>query len=86
MDLDDEELKATRMLNGTTINVYELGKETSRKRIEFDYIKKEKIKEKIEELKKEYEISLEENSTKAFVLKCQIRVLEELLEEEDERK
>lgn len=52
MDLDDEELKATRMLNGTTINVYELGKETSRKRIEFDYIKKRKNKRKNRRIKK----------------------------------
>ena len=39
----------------------------------------QKVKDKIEELKKEYEIALEENSTKAFVLKCQINALEELL-------
>lgn len=41
----------------------------------------QKVKDKIEELKKEYEIALEENSTKAFVLKCQINALEELLED-----
>lgn len=45
------------------------------------YIPKQKVKDKIEELKKEYEIALEENSTKAFILKCKIRALEELLEE-----
>ena len=44
-------------------------------------ISKQKIKDKIEELKKEYKIALEENSTKAFILKCKINVLEEILEE-----
>ena len=46
------------------------------------FISKQKVKDKIEELKKEYEIALEENSTKAFILKCKISALEELLEEE----
>lgn len=39
------------------------------------------IKDKIEELKKEYKVALEENSTKSFILKCQIEVVQELLEE-----
>ena len=46
-----------------------------------DTIEKQKVKDKIEELKKEYEIALEENSTKAFILKCKISAFEELLEE-----
>ena len=70
-DLDDEELEATRKLNG-------VAKENN---IEEDYISKQKAKDKIKELKKEYEIALEENSIKAFVLKCKISVLEELLED-----
>ena len=41
----------------------------------------QKVKDKIEELKKEYEIELEENSTKAFILKCKISDLEDLLED-----
>ena len=41
----------------------------------------QKVKDKIEELKKEYEIALEENSTKAFILKCKISALEEFLED-----
>lgn len=45
-------------------------------------IRKTLIKEKIEELKQEYKIALEENSTKAFILKCQINILDELLGEE----
>lgn len=44
-------------------------------------IPKQKVKDKIEELKKEYEIALEENSTKAFILKCKISALEEFLED-----
>ena len=47
-----------------------------------NYISKSKVKEKIEELKQEYKIALEENSIKAFILKCQIQILQELLEEQ----
>jgi len=43
-------------------------------------IPKDKIREKLEELEKEYKEALEENSTKAFILKCQIEILKELLE------
>lgn len=46
-----------------------------------NHISKSKIKEKLEELKEEYKIALEENSTKAFILKCQIEILEKLLED-----
>ncbi len=44
-------------------------------------ILKQKLKDKLEELKKEYIKELENNSTKAFILKCQITILEELREE-----
>lgn len=44
-------------------------------------ILKQKIRDKLEELKKEYIKELEKNSTKAFILKCQISVIEELLKE-----
>lgn len=47
-----------------------------------NYIPAKKIKEKTENLKKEYKIELEKNSIKAFVLKCQIIILEELIKEE----
>ena len=142
-DLDDEELEATRRLNGvarkkdkerTDINVgnikkdikrceqlikpehanwigisnqlaiahvvdrvKELEEENKRLKAKIDvtnwqektayeslkekYITKQKVKDKIEELKKEYEIALEENSTKAFILKCKISALEEFLED-----
>lgn len=36
--------------------------------------------EKLQELEKQYEEALDENSTKAFILKCQIEGLKELLE------
>ncbi len=43
-------------------------------------IPKQLVKDRTEELKKEYEEALKENSTKAFILKCQIEILKELLE------
>ena len=56
--------------------------ETKQKEMCEEYCyKTTKIKDKTEELKKQYEIELEENSTRAFILKCQIKILEELLEE-----
>lgn len=39
------------------------------------------IRKKKEKLEKEYEQALEKNSTKAFILKCQIEILEEILKE-----
>ena len=39
--------------NKTQLEAFELGKESSRKRIEYDYIPKSKVKEKIEELEEE---------------------------------
>lgn len=44
-------------------------------------IPKQKLKDKLEELKKEYIKELENNSTKAFILKCQITILEEIWED-----
>ena len=43
-------------------------------------ISRETIKEKIEEIQNQYKEELEKNSTKAFILKCQIEILKELLE------
>lgn len=43
-------------------------------------ISKEVIKEKKQELEKEYKEYLEENSTKAFILKCQLELINEMLE------
>lgn len=43
------------------------------------------VEEKIEELKAQYKTALEENSTEAFILKCQITILKELIEEREEK-
>ncbi|MCI8654570.1 MAG: hypothetical protein HFJ48_01665, partial [Clostridia bacterium] len=48
----------------------------------YNSISKEVIKEKKQELEKEYKEYLEENSTKAFILKCQLELINEMLEEE----
>ena len=45
----------------------------------------QKIKDKIEGLKAQYKTALEENSTEAFILKCQITILQELIEEREEK-
>ena len=45
----------------------------------------QKVKDKIEELKAQYKTALEENSTEAFILKCQITILQELIEEREEK-
>lgn len=66
-ELEDE----NRVQRHQIMNVYDNG-----------YIPKQKIKDKIEELKKEYKVELEENSTKAFILKCKISALEEVSEED----
>ena len=50
-----------------------------------NFIPVQKIKDKIEELKEEYKTDLEKNSTRAFILKCQITILEDLLEEKEDK-
>lgn len=52
------------------------------KELEEDYMPKAIINLKITELKREYKQALEENSTKAFILKCQIEILEKILKGE----
>lgn len=47
-----------------------------------DFIPIQKVKDKVEKLEAQYKIALEENSTKAFILKCQITILQKLLEKE----
>ena len=39
-----------------------------------------KIEDKYKDMKKQYEEELEKNSIKAFILKCKIQILEEVLE------
>lgn len=51
--------------------------------IEEECILTQEVRDKIKELKAQYEIALDENSTKAFILKCQITILQELLESEE---
>ena len=71
----EEENKKLKTMDG--LNIFELGKESSGQRIEYDYIPKSKIKEKIEELKENgYWNYLEERD-----LETTIDVLQELLEE-----
>ena len=53
--------------------------------IQSKYISIQKVKDKIEELKAQYKTALEENSTEAFILKCQITILQELIEEREEK-
>ena len=50
-----------------------------------DFISKQTVKDKIEELEAQYKIALEENSTKAFILKSQITILQELIEEREKK-
>lgn len=54
--LFDKYIKRNKQLekkNKTQLEAFELGKESSRKRIEYDYIPKSKVKEKIEEIDNE---------------------------------
>lgn len=53
--------------------------DTIRKEVKQEF--EQKVKDKLEELKKEYIKELENNSTKAFILKCQITVVEEIWED-----
>lgn len=45
----------------------------------------QKVKDKIEELEEQYKIALEENTTKAFIIKWQTTILQELIEEREEK-
>lgn len=58
--------------NETKLEIFELGKESSRKRIEYDYIPKTLIKEKIEELKP---INFNNADDRDYI----IRILQDLL-------
>ena len=106
--LDLEDLKSLKNLltrykeleekNKTQLEAFELGKESSRKRIEYDYIPKSKVKEKIEELKEikqeKYErVQVFDDTTNACcyqivkkydyeIAQFAIKTLQELLREE----
>ena len=45
-----------------------------------DSIPKQLLKVKIQKLEETYKVALEKNSTEAFILRCQLEVLQELLE------
>ncbi len=49
----------------------------------YDSLIKE-IEDKKEKLEKEYKDAIDKNSTKAFILKCQITIIQELLDKEKE--
>ena len=53
--------------------------------MKYNFIPKKVIQEKLDKLKKEYKEELEKDSIKAFILKCQIEILQELLEKPNER-
>lgn len=48
---------------------------------ETEFISKDKIRETLEKLETEYKEKLNKNSIKAFILKCKIEAVQELLED-----
>lgn len=66
------------------VNIFELGKKSARDRIEYDYIPKSKVKEKIEELNKLLEEDLQDErkvNSNRFIIICQCKsCLQKLLE------
>lgn len=54
-------------------------------KIKSQVIPVQKVKDNIEKLKAQYKTALEKNSTEAFILKCQITILQELIEEREEK-
>ena len=75
---ENEELKEIN-------NELEAEKNEAIRRYNFESIPVSLVKEKIEELKAQYKTALEENSTEAFILKCQITILKELIKEREEK-
>ena len=69
------------MLIDSGISVYDLDV-VNKKAIRYNYVSKQKVKDKIEELKKEYEDSKDENGESEYYYPdYTIRKLEKLLEE-----
>ena len=69
------------MLIDSGISVYDLDV-VNKKAIRYNYVPKQKVKDKIEELKKEYEDSKDENGESEYYYPdYTIRKLEKLLEE-----
>ena len=76
---ENKELKKSKITYEDVRDMQEKNKNIVDKK----YISKQKVKDKIEKLEAQYKIALEENSTKAFILKCQITILQELQEESE---
>lgn len=74
---ENKELKKSKI----TYEDFRDMQEKNKNIVDKKYISKQKVKNKIEKLEAQYKIALEENSTKAFILKCQITILQELQEE-----
>ena len=76
---ENKELKKSKITYEDFRDIQEKNKNI----VDKNYISKQKVKDKIEKLEAQYKIALEENSTKAFILKCQITILQELQEESE---
>ena len=76
---ENKELKKSKITYEDFRDIQEKNKNI----VDNNYISKQKVKDKIEKLEAQYKIALEENSTKAFILKCQITILQELQEESE---
>lgn len=76
---ENKELKKSKITYEDVRDIQEKNKNI----VDNNYISKQKVKDKIEKLEAQYKIALEENSTKAFILKCQITILQELLKESE---
>ena len=83
---ENEELKEENEYNKILLdmnNNFTIDKKTGN--YKWNVIEIQKVKDKIKELKAQYKTALEENSTEAFILKCQITILNELIEEREEK-
>lgn len=73
------------MLMDSGVSVYNINV-VNKKAIRYNYILKQKVKDKIEELKKDYEDSKDENGkTEYYYPDYTIRKLEELLEDKEDK-
>ena len=75
IDLDLSESENERLIKENEIQRKQLNDAFER-----GFIHKDKIKEILEKLETEYKEELEKNSIKAFILKCKIECIKELLE------
>lgn len=79
----EEAIKELRILSllGLGCNITEEIKQKFKTILNYidNSISKEVVEEKLKKLEKQYEIVLDENSTKAFILKCQIEIVKEIV-------